>query len=108
MSLVNTDKSVLDEIQDEVNRQILLWGSDRDHADVIDDLDQYGIIDEYMAKDLCDLAFKEGRGSWGHIFIEEVAEAIGAPTQEHRREELIQVAAVIVTWVKAMDKRKDV
>lgn len=67
------------------------------------------IIDELEAKMLCREAEQKGMLSWTHILGEEVAEAIseamnGRP--ELLREELVQVAAVCVAWVEAIDRRK--
>lgn len=42
-----------------------------------------------------------GSLTWGDIAFEEFAEALDADTQEARIEELIQLAAVIVSWIEA-------
>lgn len=54
---------------------------------------------------LCQERFANGEGTWLHILQEEVAEA-GAESDEAKlRAELIQVAAVAVAWVEAIDRR---
>lgn len=66
----------------------------------------YGIIEEGAAKWRTEHRFKERAGSYADIFIEEVAESIEAETEELLREELVQVAAVAVAWIEAIDRRK--
>jgi hypothetical protein len=50
---------------------------------------------------------KYGRGlAWRHVLDEEVAEAYGAIGDDAAlREELVQVAAVAVAWIEAIDRR---
>lgn len=60
---------------------------------------------EGEAKRLCDRAFAEGKGSWAHIAQEELSEATYAPTDELRREELVQLATVVMGWIEAIDHR---
>ena len=55
----------------------------------------------------CEAAFANGRGTWRHILIEEVAEAEAESDRTRLREELIQVAAVAVAWVEAIDRRRE-
>ena len=62
------------------------------------------------ARNMCEAGFSRGRGDWAHVLLEEVAEAfdaIGQEDTEHLREELVQVAAVAVAWVEALDRRKN-
>ena len=66
----------------------------------------FEIPSEVRAKFLCDNAFKQGRGTYAHIAVEELAEVIGAPTDEKRREELVQLATVCMGWIEAIDERK--
>ncbi|HET6917266.1 MAG TPA: hypothetical protein VFH56_14325 [Acidimicrobiales bacterium] len=53
----------------------------------------------------CDYAHRNGNGTWRHILYEEVAEAFAEIDPKRLREELIQVAAVAVAWVEAIDRR---
>jgi hypothetical protein len=66
----------------------------------------YRVPMEDAAKFFTETRFKARRGSYADIFVEEVAEAIGAPDEAHLREELVQVAAVAVAWIEAIDRRK--
>jgi hypothetical protein len=70
---------------------------------------EYGIPSAPRAKANTDLEFRRGNGTWAHILVEEVAEAIeaavvGAPHADLRAE-LIQVAAVALRWVDTIDER---
>lgn len=82
--------------------------------------EEYGIPTAARAKYLTDLAFQRRRGTWGHILVEEVAETIEAATiaanaanftgrhttgPEQLRAELVQVAAVALRWIDALDTR---
>lgn len=44
--------------------------------------------------------------SWRHIMLEETFEALAEADEAALRKELIQVAAVAVAWVEAIDRRK--
>jgi hypothetical protein len=57
------------------------------------------------AREECDFAFQAGRGSWRLILAEEVAEAFAETDPAALRTELLQVAAVAVAWVEALDRR---
>lgn len=67
---------------------------------------EYEIPTEWRAKFLCEEAFKNGHGTYGHILVEEVAEAIAEQDEAKARIELIQVAAVAIAAVEAIDRRK--
>lgn len=56
----------------------------------------------------CASAFRVGKGTWRHILQEEVAEAFAELDPAPLREELIQVAAVAVAWIEAIDRRGDI
>lgn len=108
-----TTTYVLDEVFAERQRQDEKWG-EQNHPDFWPTkLPQtaelratyYGVPQEGLAKHNCELAFAAGRGSWADILVDEVSEAIGAPNVEALREELVQVAAVAVKWVEAIDRR---
>lgn len=66
----------------------------------------YGIDSEEIAKHRCQSRFANGVGTYADIAIEEVAEAICAPDDDARRAELVQVAAVAVAWIEAIDRRR--
>jgi hypothetical protein len=111
-------RRVLQEIQDERQRQHEKWG-EQNHPDGtggepgrdvapsrVEEL--RAIRKQYAedAKELCDAAFREGRGTWRHILREEIEEAIAEDDAERLRKELIQTAAVAVAWVEAIDRRR--
>ncbi|MER6951259.1 hypothetical protein ABT294_45315 [Nonomuraea sp. NPDC000554] len=52
-------------------------------------------------------AAARGELSWRHILHEEVLEAFAEDDPELLRAELVQVAAVAVKWVQALDRRRD-
>lgn len=90
----------------EQNHPILGWRHDSlsgpDGACV-----ELGIPPEREARWSCEQAFKLGRGSYAHILVEEVSEAIAAADESdaRARAELVQVAAVAVAAVEAIDRR---
>ena len=57
-------------------------------------------------RELCDALMKTGRLTWRHVLREEVFEAIAEDEDEALRAELIQVAAVSVQWIEAIDRRR--
>jgi hypothetical protein len=56
-------------------------------------------------REACGAAFRDGAGSWRHILAEEVAEAFAEDDPDRLRAELVQVAAVAVKWIQALDGR---
>jgi hypothetical protein len=58
------------------------------------------------AKSACDRAAAEGRLTYLHILREEVAEAAAEHDPALLRAELVQVAAVAVKWIEAIDRRR--
>jgi len=60
------------------------------------------------ARYLCDTAKKRGETTWSGILVEEIAEAVEAASMANYdalRTELIQVAAVAIAWLEALDRR---
>jgi hypothetical protein len=53
----------------------------------------------------CQRAAAEGRMTWQHILLEEVAEALAEDEPDRIRGELVQAAAVAVQWLQAIDQR---
>jgi hypothetical protein len=92
---------IVAQILNERRHQDELWG-EQNHPDV-PWAAPIGV--ERLAKAWCDRAFDEKRGTWGHIALEEMGEVIDAPTCEQRRAELVQLAAVCMAWVEAIDRR---
>lgn len=107
---------VLADISEEREEQDRKWGADREIADVpahtldffgneFDATLTVGIPSERQAKRNCQSAFKQGNGTWAHIVVEELAEAVEAKTPADRRKELVQLAAVVVAWIENIDRR---
>ncbi len=65
-----------------------------------------GIPSEQMAKKLYNNAEEGGTLTWAHILVEEVSEVVCADGNSNRLEELIQLAAVCMTWAKCLIDRE--
>lgn len=61
--------------------------------------------DADLARLECKRQFAEGTGTWLDILNEEVAEAYAEKDPAKLRAELVQVAAVAVAWIEAIDRR---
>lgn len=98
--------TTLFEVADEMDRQVKLFGV-QDHLPSIVPNYNYGILPEHQAKEVCDRRKEASSLSWVDILIEEVAEVVAAAFQGSDlqvREELIQVAAVAMSWVECLDR----
>jgi hypothetical protein len=93
--------AVLTEVAAERRRQDERWGP-QNHPDGTGD--RFGAA-AALARKECDQAAGSGALSWRHILLEEVAEATAEDRPGALRRELIQVAAVAVAWVEAIDRR---
>lgn len=93
---------VLAEVLDERRRQDAKWG-EQNHPDGTGGFPEE--MDAHAAKMVCQNAAEGGYLDWLHILREEVAEAF-ASVGPDLRTELIQVAAVAVAWVEAIDRRR--
>ncbi len=85
----------------ERGRQDELWG-EQNHPD--------GTGQQFQSlanasRDLCNGAADSGSLSWQLILMEEVCEAFAESDPSRLREELVQVAAVAMGWVEAIDRR---
>lgn len=60
----------------------------------------------HTARAVTDSAFRDGYGTWADILLEEVAEALAEDTPAKVRAELIQVAAVAVKFIDAIDRQE--
>lgn len=102
----------------ERQRQDEKWGADRTFPDapvVSDMMVTQAELEEDLAREACDDAGNEDRQTWLHILNEELAEvqvaaliAARAPdpdAAEGLRDELVQVAAVCVSWIEDIDRR---
>jgi hypothetical protein len=96
--------STLDEVAAERRRQIDKWG-EQNHPDGVATTDVDRVAAD-TARRACEQAFAAGLGTWRVILEEEVREAFAESSVEALRAELIQVAAVAVAWVEAIDRRQ--
>lgn len=105
---INRQK-IFNEVANERNRQDTIWGEQR-HLSVLETFRQwdcfnmYGIVEEEKAKELCEEAVNKKELTWAHIAIEELSEVICAPDDVLRRQEIIQLIAVLVAWVEKIDR----
>ena len=70
------------------------------HLDAAVPLPSPGTVRAYV-----DAEFGARRGSWALVLLEEVLEAMHEDDVERLRAELVQVAAVAVRWIGALDAR---
>lgn len=99
---------IIDDIADEVVleriNQIEKWGP-QDHPSFLGETD----LRKYLAqasyyKQMNDARVREDKLCWDTILLEEVFEALSEPDPALRRAELIQVAAVAIAEVEALDR----
>lgn len=97
---------VLEDVRAERYRQIEKWGDDstKDHEDGTGHW-QYQQA-ALRAKAATDFHAEHGGLTWRHILAEEVAEAFAESDPDNLRDELVQVAAVAVKWIEALDRRE--
>lgn len=94
---------VLRDVHVEREAQDRKWGQ-QSHPD---GTGQYGDKEfADMARSACDEAHRAGRGTWRDILWEELNEALAESEPAKLRAELIQVAAVAVNWIEAIDRRE--
>ena len=119
--------NVLRDVLDERQRQYEKWG-EQNHKNgtgpgQLNRLAQTDLIDVFSGppsakmvpccsaehgKRLCDAATNNGKLTWGHILFEEVCEAFEESDPVKLRAELVQVAAVAVAWIEAIDRARSV
>ncbi|MEU5043212.1 NUDIX hydrolase [Streptomyces griseorubiginosus] len=97
------DAGILAEIVAERERQDARWG-EQNHRDGTGSLTQ--VLEADKAREGCQAAFARGDGTWMHVLIEEVFEAFAEDDPSKVRAELVQVAAVAVAWIAAIDRRQ--
>jgi hypothetical protein len=91
------------EVSRERARQDAKWGEQNHPDGTGPTIPTLNAVDR--ARHECDYAHRNGTGTWRHILAEEVAEAMAESNPARLRAELIQVAAVAVAWVEAVDRR---
>lgn len=114
------DEGILHEVAEEVNAQLERWGVQY-HPDGTSPDQTWGYWSgvrdgipgrltgaemAHHARLDCEFAFREGRGTWGDILLEEVWEAMAERDPARLRSELIQVAAVATSWIESIDRRE--
>lgn len=95
---------ILAEVLDERVRQDEKWGEQNLKDGTGPGLGFDRLADAFKAENDKRLAL--GTAQWWQVLQEEVFEAGAATTEDALREELIQVAAVAVQWVEAIDRRR--
>ncbi|SDS28339.1 hypothetical protein [Microlunatus soli] len=99
---------VLADVAAERARQDARWG-EQNHPDGTGadyTLSEVPELDVRFARTRCDRAFERGAGSWEHILYEEFCEAMAEDDPARLRAELLQLAAVAVHWMEAIDARQ--
>lgn len=102
--------NVCAEVMHERERQHAKWGEQnhpsisREFTDYVTRMTRFPI--ELEARRECNRMTNEGRVTYAHIALEEFAEVIFAVDEKHRKGELIQLAAVCVAWVEAIDRKE--
>jgi NTP pyrophosphatase (non-canonical NTP hydrolase) len=109
-------RRVLTEVLKEVQRQHTLWG-EQNHPMVTPGVrgnsrlaaEEYEMPTAERAQYLCGILGAHNQLTYMHILLEEVAEFLEAAAlddPEHARGELVQVAAVAVSMIEAIDRKK--
>lgn len=98
------------EILAERKAQDAKWG-EQNHPFVPQNLSQEEvndyIVNANLAREFCDKEFSTGIGTWNEILNEEYHEAFAEAAQGNLKEfrnELIQVAAVVVAMIECLDR----
>lgn len=97
--------SILEEIKKERARQDAKWGEQNHKFTTINEAYAKNIAD--ICREQCDEQFALGEGTWQDILEEEVYEALAEASKGDMkafREELIQVAAVVVAMIECVDR----
>lgn len=104
----DVDLRISEEIGAELDRQIMKWGVQvhPDGTDPFKPMSYIGLasVIRDQARDTCNRAASEDRVTWRHIMAEEIFEAFAEQSgSPGLRAELIQVAAVAISWVRDLD-----
>jgi len=113
--------SVLIEVMDERKRQHVRWGEQSHPDGTGSNVEPLAVMTAttpaycylaaaelaQLAREDCQGAFAAGGGTYQHVLKEEFFEALAEADPVLLRAELIQVAAVAVAWVEAIDRRAD-
>jgi len=93
---------VLEEVKKERLAQHNKWGEQNHHNGTSSD--RFKELAN-CHRDITDVSTQDGTLTWLHILREEVYEAFAEEDPQKLREELVQIAAVAVAWIEAIDRR---
>lgn len=94
--------NVFEDVESERESQDAKWG-EQNHPDGTSE--DY-TFNAFIAKQGYKAASIHGQLTWRHILTEEFYEALAETDPVKLRAELIQVAAVAVAWIEAIDRRR--
>lgn len=95
---------LLYEVDNELTRQVEKWGEQNHPDGTVSDEDSKILAE--IAKKTCDEAADAGELTWRMILMEEIFEAFAETDPAALKRELIQVAAVAVSWAEAIERRE--
>lgn len=102
------------EISEEIQNQLDKWGV-QNHPSLNNSLLNqhpdhmtfaYEIPNASRVKSKVDFEAKEGTLTYAHIALEEFVEVVSEFDPVKRRQELVQLAAVCVSWISSMDRNE--
>ena len=108
---------VLDEVRAERARQFARYGTNEVQEDGTGPRVRWlhplsslraEFVEEGFRTDYAETERNGGQVTWMHLVREEVAEAFAETDPQRLREELLQVAALCVSWVEKIDAREAV
>jgi hypothetical protein len=97
-------EKVLDDVWEERARQHAKWGEQN-----LPDGTRNGgsrLVLREQARNACERAARENRLTYAHVLEEEFYEVLCEEDLDSLRTELVQLAAVAVQWVEAIDRRR--
>lgn len=97
-------RKVLREVGKERRRQDERWG-EQNHPDGTGRSPFVADFRDRLRK-ACDAAAARGEVTWGDVAAEEFLEALSESDPRLLRAELLQLGAVCVAWIEAIDRRK--
>lgn len=103
MNTPETWDDLLEEVRTEVDHQYEQWG-EQNHPDGTNLSEDVQLAED--VKRLNAMFVSTGNLTWRDILWEEVREVFAESAPEPLREELVQVAAVCLSWINAIDRRK--
>lgn len=95
---------VLAEIGKERERQDVKWGEQNHQDGTGGQMREFAAM---VARGWCDKQHETNSETWLDILNEEMAEAFAESDEAKLRKELVQVAAVAVAWIEAIDRRQE-